>query len=200
MLAHAEERARERGAGNIRFVVADAQTHALPEQAFDRVFSRFGVMFFEDPAAAFSNVRRSMRRGARLGFICWQGMKKNDWLRVPFEAVASFIDVPPAPAPGAPGPFALGDRDRLFGLLAEAGFSDIEVESQERPVTIGGMPGLDNAVEFVQSIGMIASLLAESAPATRPEVDAALRRAFQPHDTPEGVKLETASWLVRATA
>lgn len=200
MLAHAEERARERGARNVKFVVADAQTHELSGQAYDRVFSRFGVMFFEDPAAAFSNVRRAMRPGARLGFICWQGMEKNDWMKVPFKAVSSCVDVPPPPAPGAPGPFSLGDRDGLHALLSDAGFSGIDIESQERPVTIGGMPGLDDAVEFTQSIGMIAALLAQAAPAARPRVQAALESAFKPYHTAEGVQLSSASWLVRAMA
>lgn len=200
MLEHAEHRAREQGAGNIRFVEADAQIHALPDQTFDRVFSRFGVMFFEDPVAAFSNVRRSMRRGARLGFICWQGMEKNDWMRVPFAAIKDCIDVPPPPAPGSPGPFAFGDRNRLLEILSGAGFSGVEIESQERPVTIGGLRGLDEAVEFTQSMGMIASLLEKAGPAVAPRVRSALRSAYEQHHTPEGVQLASASWLVRAQA
>ncbi len=200
MLELAKKTAQERGAENVEFVTADAQTHALPEQTFDRVFSRFGVMFFDDPVAAFSNIRQSMRRGARLGLLCWQNKEKNDWMRVPFQAIASVIEVPPAPAADAPGPFSLGDRDRLHSLLAAAGFESIDIESQVSPVTIGGAPGIDSAVEHTRSMGMISSLLAKADPAVVPRVEAALRCAYEPYDTPEGVKLGSASWLVRATA
>ena len=117
--------ARGRAATNpvIRFIEADAQTADLPSGAFDAAYSRFGVMFFADPAAAFGNIRRAVRAGGRLGFVCWRAFSENLWMRGPAEAAAAFLPSAPAPDPEAPGPFAFADPSRVRRILEEAGWA-----------------------------------------------------------------------------
>src|SRR5881628_2723223 len=117
MLARAADAAREAGVAHVRFEHADAQTHRFPAQAFDVLYSRFGVMFFSDPAAAFGNLRTALRPGGRLGFVCWQAVPENPWIAVPLEAAAQHMALPPPPAPGAPGPFSFADPERVRRIL-----------------------------------------------------------------------------------
>lgn len=127
------EVARREALPGARFLVADAQTHPF-EERFDVVFSRFGIMFFEDPAAAFANLRAAMRPGARFGAAVWGPFEENTWARVPLELARRHLPGPGQPA-GGPGPFGLSDRDQLARLLAGAGFEKINIErlALERP-------------------------------------------------------------------
>ena len=109
MLARANQRGKEAGATNVEFVEADVQVQELGEPStFDVAFSRFGVMFFSDPVAAFRNVRRALKPGGVLGFACWQDIVANEWLSVPGQAIMSVTgQVPPMPSPEEPGPLQL---------------------------------------------------------------------------------------------
>jgi len=128
MLRRAQQRAEETGLRNVRFVEADAQTHAFPPGSFDALYSRFGVMFFADPPAAFANLRRALRPGGRLAFVCWQAVQKNPWMFVPMAAAMQHIALPLPAGADAPGPFAFADRDRVARILAQTGFVDVEIE------------------------------------------------------------------------
>ena len=105
MLARARERARKSGAQNVRFENADVQTHAFEPGSFDLAFSRFGVMFFADPVAAFANLRGALAPGGRLAFVCWQPLANNPWMQVPLAATAPHLKLPEPPVlvrePGA---------------------------------------------------------------------------------------------------
>jgi SAM-dependent methyltransferase len=137
MLAKARERAAQPGTGNVAFVHADVQVHDLGEARFDAAYSRFGVMFFADPVAAFANVRRALRPGAMLSFVCWQSVFDNEWMLLPGAAVASVIgSLPPMPAPGEPGPFSLADPGRARAVLEAAGFGSVIVEPHADQVVI----------------------------------------------------------------
>ncbi len=128
MLAHARERAARLGAGNVRFVHADAQVHDFGQARFDAAYSRFGVMFFSDPVAAFANVRRALRPGAVLSFVCWQGVFDNEWMLIPGAAVVQVTGaLPPMPGPDEPGPFSLADPERVSAILDAAGFGSVAV-------------------------------------------------------------------------
>lgn len=128
MLARARERASQEGASNVHFVHADVQCCDLESGTYDRAFSRFGVMFYADPVAAFANVRTALRTGGTLGFVCWQSVTANEWMLVPGMAVMSVTGAPPAmPEPGQPGPFSLCDGDRVREVLESAGFEGVEV-------------------------------------------------------------------------
>jgi SAM-dependent methyltransferase len=138
---------------NTSFAVGDAQTDRLASDAlFDGVFSRFGVMFFGDPVAAFRNIADSVRSDGRLAFVCWQHEDRNEWMSLPAEAMRSFTPEPVLPPPNAPGPFAFADRDRVAGILREAGWIDVELASFAAPVRLGGGLGLDEAL--TQTMGM----------------------------------------------
>lgn len=155
------EQAKRRGHGraNLAFHLGDAATFALEPGRFDRLFSRFGVMFFEDPTAAFANLRRALRNGARLSFVCWQPLVSNAWAKLPLDAVANVLGRPdPAPA-DAPGPFAFGDADRVKRILGAAGLSDVEVRSFETENTFGRGSDREVAAELAR-LGPVARILA----------------------------------------
>ena len=128
MLARGKERAARLGAGNVEFVYADAQVQDFGQARFDAAYSRFGVMFFSDPVAAFANVRRALRPGAALSFVCWQGVSGNEWMLIPGAAVAEVTGtLPPMPGPDEPGPFSLADPARVRAVLGAAGFGSVAV-------------------------------------------------------------------------
>jgi SAM-dependent methyltransferase len=124
------EIARAEAVEGSRYLLADAQTHRFEEQ-FDLLYSRFGVMFFEDPLAAFANLRSALRPGARIALAVWGTWQENEWARIPLEVLRQYL---PAPAPSqGPGPFSLGNPDALARLLADAGFGQVSIARSERP-------------------------------------------------------------------
>src|SRR5581483_1590659 len=112
--------ARERSEGihNVSFVEADAQVTPLPPA--EVIVSRFGVMFFDDPTTAFANMHESAEPGGRLSFVCWRPALENEWVATPMAAAIEVLGIPQLPEPGAPGPFAFGDRNHLAIVLTEA--------------------------------------------------------------------------------
>jgi SAM-dependent methyltransferase len=143
MLAAGRERAARLGTGNVEFVHADVQVHDLGEAWFDAAYSRFGVMFFTDPAAAFANVRRALRPGAVLSFVCWQSAFDNEWMLIPRTAVAAVTgSLPPMPGPGEPGPYSLADPGRVRAVLGAAGFGSVDVTPHADQIVISeaGIP------------------------------------------------------------
>jgi SAM-dependent methyltransferase len=196
MLERARERARAADARNVAFVQADAQSHAF-EPAFDLLYSRFGVMFFADPVAAFANLRRALRRSGRLAFVCWQPLARNPWMLVPLSAAAKHVELPAPPPSGAPGPFSLGEPEHVRGILEKAGFEGIGIEPFEAELSIGG-GALERAVEFLLGIGPAAAALQAVDGARRSHVARAICEALAPYATPEGVRMRGAAWLVQA--
>ena len=198
MIAGAQARAAARGLSNVTFEVGDAQTDSFTPDV-DVVISRFGVMFFDDAPAAFANLRAAIDAGGRLAFVCWQDLFVNEWMAVPGLAAAQHVPLPEMGPPDAPGPFSLGDPDRVRSVLSGAGYSDITVEPFETSILLGGGGTLDDAVTFLQSTGM-AHALFDEAPADDVErAIEAVRTALEPHLTPDGVQLGAATWLVSAT-
>jgi len=201
MLERARARAAERGLADVRFVNADAQSTPLGAAAFDLVFSRFGMMFFADPKAAFANLRASLARGGRVFFVCWQELARNPWIGVPLRAAAQQIELPAPPAVGTPGPFSFADPGRVRGILEGAGFSAIAIEPLEGELVVGGSRGrLEQAVEIVLQMGPMAAALREASDATVARVTSAVREAIAPHATPNGVILGYAAWIVGASS
>lgn len=195
MLAVARQRAAAQGVAGVDFVEADAQTHAFAEGAYDAVFSRFGVMFFADPVAAFANLCRALRAGGRLAFLCWRDPADNPFMTAPLEAALHLFPEPPPPAdPLAPGPFAFADPARVEGILKDAGFAAIALAPLDLPA--GGHP-LDRALHLALSVGPLSRLLREQ-PDLREQAREAVRAALAAHDGPDGVRLRTATWLVSA--
>jgi len=201
MLGRAGERAREAGLVNLSFREADAQSADLGVGAFDLVFSRFGVMFFADPPAAFANLHRALRPGqGRLAFVCWQAIPKNPWMLVPAAAAAAIVPMKPAD-PTAPGPFAFADDVRVRGILEGAGFREIAFEDAPGELRLGN-GDLASAAEFALAVGPTARALGEAGndPALRERVKAAIAEALKPHLRPDGVRLAGSTWIVTARA
>jgi len=199
MLERAVTQARAAQVANVRFENADAQTHRFPPGQYDLVFSRFGVMFFADPAVAFTNLRAAVRAGGRIGFVCWQALRENPWLALPLGVAARYIPLPPPPAPGTPGPFSFADTDRVRGILAQSGFAEITFADLRETLTVGGGGALDQTVAFLlQGVGPASAALREADPAVRSKVAAAVREALAPFHTAAGVRLASAAWIVTA--
>jgi len=198
MLERAARRVAERGAQNVRFLNADAQIHPFDASSFDVLYSRFGVMFFADPRAAFANLRRALSPRGRLAFVCWQAIEKNPWMSEPIAAIAGLVELPPRPAPEAPGPFAFADANRVRALLAAAGFQRIVVEPIDQPLSIGGGGSLGDAVTFLLEVGPAAAALREAGSEKRQDAAAAIREALRAHTTAAGVVMDASAWIISA--
>jgi SAM-dependent methyltransferase len=198
MLGRARERAAAEHMGHVLFATADAQTHVFAPGAADAIFSRFGVMFFADPTAAFANLRTALQPDGRLGFVCWQPVMANPWMLTPVMALAGIVPLPTPAAPDAPGPFSFGDPDRVRRILDGAGFRDVAIDAFTPTVTLGGGVSLDETVEFALDLGPTGQALREAGPDARPRAFVAVREALAPFSTPNGVVLDSASWIVTA--
>ncbi|MDT0309546.1 class I SAM-dependent methyltransferase [Streptomyces sp. DSM 44917] len=197
MLDHARERAAAAGLRNLRFGRVDAQEHPFPPAAFDVVLSQYGVMFFEDPPAAFANLRRALRPGGRLAFLCWQAPGRNDLQTVVDAALAEHLDLPCAEDGAAPGPFSLADPERVRDLLEKAALSGIRIVPVTDPLWLGA--DASDAATFLRGRPRLRELLAAVDPDTAERAMDAARRALLRFETSDGVLLGAASWLVTAT-
>ena len=195
MLEIARRRPLPPGAGHIEFRQLDAQTADLGRSRFDAAYSRFGVMFFSDPVAAFTNVRRALKPGGRLGFVCWQALDANPWVLEPLEAARPLLPPLPAPDPTAPGPFAFADDRRVRAVLGAAGFTDISV--QPFTTRIGG-GDLDDALQLALRVGPLGAAIREQ-PSLAAGLVGPVRAVLAKHVTPVGVFMAAAVWIVHAS-
>jgi SAM-dependent methyltransferase len=196
MLANATRRAEEAGLGNVTFLRADAQVEAFAPETADVVVSRFGVMFFDDPVAAFDNVAGALRPGGRMAFSCWQDLLVNEWIMVPAAAALEHVPMPDLGEPGGPGPFSLADPDRVRGLLTSAGLTDVDLREEVRPMVLG--TGLDDALEFLRATDIAEALFADADEDAAALAWGSIRRALEPHTGPDGVVLTGRAWIASA--
>jgi len=197
-VASAMARADEAPRARLDFLCADAATHAFAPACADLLFSRFGVMFFAEPVAAFANLRGALRAGGRLVFCCWRAMKDNELMRIPLEAALAHLP-PPAPmAPDAPGPFAFADRERVLGILQRAGFREAALQPLDCVLHYGA--GLDAAeiARRLLDLGPASRLLADADAPTRARVEASLEQAIAPRCEAGGIALTARCWLAMA--
>lgn len=185
----------------VSFRCADAATAALPQGQFDLLFSRFGVMFFDDPVAAFAHMRGALKPGGRVAFICWRGAQENDWVRLPMAAIRDIVE--PAPAdPNAPGPFAFGDRQRLADILAAAGFTAIDIAPFDTTLSYGRgasrEAAIDDALDMAFQVGPLSRALAEQSDDIRARAAEAVRAAFARRPGERSVLIDGAAWVVTA--
>lgn len=191
MLARARERAS--GVSNVEFIEHDASTYAT-DAPVDAIVSRFGVMFFDDPGAAFANLHAAIRPGGSLAFVCWKSLAENPWAAVPLASVLKVVPPPPPAEPNAPGPFAFADGDRLRGLLTGAGWKDVTLTPFAHSMKLG--TSLEDALEYATRMGPAARILraADDAAAARAlEAVRATITALAPDFT-----LASAVWIVTA--
>ncbi|MSO65561.1 MAG: class I SAM-dependent methyltransferase [Alphaproteobacteria bacterium] len=197
LLTLARERTRRMGMP-IDFLQADAETHPLGEEHFDLALSRFGVMFFANPAVAFSNIRRALKRSGRLVFVCWQALGRNPWMTVPRDIVQRYAALPPRSDPHTPGPFAFADPMRVRNILAAAGFGSFQIEGFAHRLMVGG-GSIEGAVMGTSRDGPMASLLKDLTTDARQRLEDELRTAYRSFVDPDGiVRLPASIWLVTA--
>ena len=195
LLAEARRRSAAAGLTNTTFVQGDAQVHPFEPASFDVAVSRFGVMFFGDPVAAFTNLARALRPGGRLAVLSWQSLARNEWLLVLRRALAAGRPLPEPPG-DAPGPFGLSDPDRVRRVLAAAGFKAVHVAEVPGMVRLGA--DAEDAFDFVAGLGMTRGLLDGLDDDVRRAALEELRAALAEHATPDGVLLGAAAWLTTA--
>lgn len=186
----------------VLFQVADASSAELPEAAFDILFSRFGVMFFDDPTAAFAHMRRALKPGARVAFVCWRGMAENDWVRLPMGALKGILRPTAPPDPEAPGPFSFGDQGRVARILTAAGFTDVAIAPFDASIPFGKGEtrdaALDDAVKMTLEVGPLARALADQPDDIRARASAAVRATFADCPGERSVMIDGAAWIVTA--
>ncbi len=191
-LEEARRLSEAEGLGNVSYLHCDAQVHPFPPAHFDLCISRFGVMFFRDPVAAFTNVRRALRPGARLVLLVWQTRERNEEP----GAISDALDAtPPAIVPGADA-YSLGDQQRTERILTAAGFTDVWFDDVHEPVYYG--PDVATAYEFVLGLRDTRRLLAAVAPGTRDQARQRLRTLLAAHETASGVLFDARTWIITA--
>lgn len=195
MLGLARERTTNEGLRNVTFLQADAQVHPFESNTFDIAISRFGVMFFSDPIAAFANIARALRPGGRLALITWRDLAYNEWQLI-FRKALAMGRTMPAPPPGAPGPFGFADSDRVRGILAGAGYTEINFEVIDEPIDFGR--NVDEAFGFVSSQGFVKGFTQDLDDASKAQAFDELRRVLAAHDSGHGVLLNTSTWQITA--
>ncbi|HSM95376.1 MAG TPA: methyltransferase domain-containing protein [Rhizomicrobium sp.] len=195
MLAVARARSQAMNA-DIPFLESDASTHDF-QPVFDLVFSRFGVMFFDDPVAAFRNIRRALTPKGRLAFVCWRDFKDNPWAFAPYMAAKPLLPETPPADPHAPGPFAFADADRLRKILGDAGFNNIRIEKLDTTSSMGA--NADDAADEIMNIGPLSRAANELPEEARVKIRALAKESLAKYQTPAGIAPPAACWLVGAT-
>jgi SAM-dependent methyltransferase len=198
MLQRARARAADAGLANIIWREADAQDAALPASHFDLIVSRFGVMFFDDPVAAFSNLAGAAKAGARLVFACWQPTDRNPWFTLPARVLADHVALPALPPPTA-GPFAFGDPERLAAVLGAAAWTDVVIDGFEATMVQGAGAGVEGALHHMVR-GPVAAALRDATPEDRAAGLDALRTALEAFTVDGAVQFPAATWIVSACA
>ncbi len=157
-LERARQRASNAGLGNLSFQYADAQTTELSRGDIDAMISRFGVMFFADPTVAFANMARALKPGAQMTFAAWGGLSDNPWFKTPHIAATARLGQPPKVDRNAPGPLAFHDKDRVAGLMTDAGLVDVQVSTVS--LVLNGPLSVEDAALLCTRVGPAARVIA----------------------------------------
>lgn len=196
MLDFAKHRAAEAGFGNVTCALADATSYAFEPRCVDLVYSRFGVMFFDDPVKAFTNIRNGMKAGGRLVFVCFRTMPESPWFGVPIEAARPHVPPQPPVDPLAPGMFSFAREERVRGILTEAGFREIALKATDVPIH-----GKDvtQSMAFIMEAGPLPALLGTASDEQRERASEAVRNALAARIGADGRGLHVGLWLVSAS-
>ena len=191
--------ARSEGLEHVRFEAADVERHPF-EPVFDLCFSRFGMMFFENPVAAMRNIHRGLKPGGELMFIVWRTIEDNPWLGLPKQVVLDYLEPPGDDARSCgPGPFSMADPEVVSKQLEIAGFEDADFERIDGPVTVGS--SLDDAIRFQLAVGPAGEVFREAgkkAERQRGRIEQALHEALVPYHEAAGVVMPSSSWTITA--
>ncbi|HIA43160.1 MAG TPA: class I SAM-dependent methyltransferase [Gammaproteobacteria bacterium] len=199
MLKRAKESANEMSISNASFNCVDVQTDDIGEEVYSAAFSRFGVMFFEDPVAAFCNINKSLITGASCSFVCWQSPALNPWQSLFIEAVKKYVDLP-SPPPRSPSPFAFMESEYVSSILEESNFQNIMIEGHEAEVNMFSGRSLSDSVKDYISINPVVSeMLKDSHEEQKTEIINSAIEAFSPYYSAKGLMFPSATWLVTTT-
>jgi SAM-dependent methyltransferase len=198
MLARARELA-PKGAP-VDFALADATVYPFDPGSFDLLVSRFGVMFFAEPAVSFANLRRALRPAGRVAFACWREPRENPWMMAPLQAIYQHVPKLPPQGPEDPGPFAFASEERVSRILGEAGYMRIEMEPVALSFDIAVGRGLDAAVQAALQIGPGSRALDGHPPETRAAAAKSVKEMLTPYVRGQSVPLAGSIWIVTARA
>jgi SAM-dependent methyltransferase len=198
LLARARERLSQHAVRNVELIEADAQIHPFAPARYNAVVSRFGVMFFSDPVAAFANMRRALAPDGRLVFVCWAPLEDNPWFRLPLAAGIARLGPPEPTPPRAPGPLAFSEPDYVREILEAAGFTAVTIE--RHTVALTGAPTAEDEAGLACEVGPVARLIRERepAPATIGALRVEIAASLQPYVTAEGVRIPAGVFVVAA--
>ena len=198
MLERATQTASDMALTNISYQVKDVQVDEMPNKYFDIAFSRFGVMFFEDPFEAFKNINHSLKDDGQLSFVCWQHASLNPWQSLSIQVIKEFLDLP-APAPKSPGPFAFEDKSYINEILTESGFRDIEIKDNQEDIVMFSGKSIREACEDYLTINPVVTEMLKNSPTElREEILEALIGKFSDFHNNEGLLFPSATWIVTA--
>ncbi|HJT88377.1 MAG TPA: class I SAM-dependent methyltransferase, partial [Bryobacteraceae bacterium] len=196
MLGRARERLRPYA--NTDFLLGDAAELPLESLRAELIVSRFGVMFFGDPAAAFRNLRSGLVPGGRVRFACWRPIRENPWLQIPLHAAYDHAPRLPKPQPDEPGPFSFADPERVTRVLTAAGFTAPTFQPLDIELDLAAGRTVDDAAVHASQTGPARRALANQSADIQARALESIRRALEPYASSEGVKLPGAVWLVAA--
>jgi len=185
---------------NATCMLGDAADLPLDGLNAELIVSRFGVMFFGDPVAAFTNLRTGLAPGGRVRFACWRPVNENPWLQIPLHAAYEHVPRLPKPEPEEPGPFAFADTARVTRILTSAGFTAPTFTPLDLQLDIASGGTLEDAVMQSSQMGPTKRALADQPDEIRAAALEAIRRALTPYASSSGVTLPAAVWLVAATS
>jgi ubiquinone/menaquinone biosynthesis C-methylase UbiE len=198
------EKARERivavGVRQAEITLCDVSTHIFPANSFDLVFSRFGVMFFVEPVATFTNIRKAMKPDGRLALAVFRTPQENKWATAPLAAVRHILPPITPPGPEEPGEFSWADAARMHRILESAGFQDVSLTPHDPVMPLAAPGGAAEAANFMFRVGPVVRAMSDASEQQRKEVRAALEAFFRSHEGPQGVVLPGAIWIVTARA
>lgn len=180
------------------FVLADATVYPFDPASFDLLVSRFGVMFFAEPAVSFANLRRALRPDGRAVFACWREPRENPWLMTPLQAAYKHVPKLPQLGPEDPGPFSFASEDRVRRILGQAGFSAVAIEPCNLTLDVAIGCGLEAAVQAAIEIGPASRALEGHPPEVRKAAEGSIREALAPFARGEAVPLPASIWIVTA--
>jgi len=199
MLNKAESEASIQGIANVDFKVVDVQVDQLTSEKYDYVYSRFGVMFFDDPYEAFKNIFSSIKEGGELSFVCWQDPSLNPWQSLSVQVIRGYLDMP-SPPPRSPGPFAFHEKDYVKEILEKSGFSDISFDDNQEDITMFSGKSLQEASEDYLAINpVVTEMLKDSPDDLKAEIVESLKEAFSEFHKGDGLVFPSATWVVSAS-
>jgi ubiquinone/menaquinone biosynthesis C-methylase UbiE len=197
LLELARARAAKAGFNSVDFFLGDASRMFI-DPPFDLVMSRFGVMFFDDPAKAFKNLAKLTRVGGRIVFVCWRSPSQNQWVTLPMSALDGLVEAGGAKQAEGPGPFAFADPDKVRAILSGAGFNQIKITPFDGEMAMGHPKGVEAAAAYIAEIGPAARAIADLPKERRPEVVARLEAAVKPLMRGDALMLQGGVWVVEA--